>query len=74
MFRRETYHDKVILISYDATFTKMDDNAMRSQYIGKNIKELNHSIDSIRAKCDSVGDDIGKQLKIFPELTFEHDI
>lgn len=66
MFRRETYHDKVILISYDATFTKMDDNAMRSQYIGKNIKELNHSIDSIRAKCDSVGDDIGKQLKLDP--------
>ncbi len=66
MFRRETYHDKVILIPYDATFTKMDDNTMRSQYIGKNIDQLNHSIDSLQSKCDSVGDDIGRQLQMDP--------
>lgn len=53
MYRRETFHDKEILIPYDANFTRMDDEAMRSQYVGKNITELQQSIDSINCKVDS---------------------
>lgn len=53
MYRRETFHDKEILIPYDANFTRMDDEAMRSQYVGKNITELQQSIDSISCKVDS---------------------
>lgn len=68
MYRRETFHDKEILIPYDATFTRMDDGAMRSQYIGKNITELRHSIDSVQTRVDSVGDVIADEFKAIPVL------
>ena len=53
LYRRETFHDKEILIPYDANFTRMDDETMRSQYVGKNITELRQTIDSVRLKVDS---------------------
>ena len=43
MYRRETFHDKVIMIPYDANFNRMDDENMKSQYVGKNISELQQS-------------------------------
>ncbi len=66
MYRRESYHDKDILIPYDATFTRMDDDNMRSQYIGKDIAELRQSIDSIQTKVDSVGDMMAQQMQLRP--------
>jgi lipopolysaccharide export system permease protein len=62
LFRRESFHEKEILIPYDATFTRMDDNTMKSQYIGKNISELQHTIDSVRLRVDSAGTQISKDL------------
>lgn len=53
MYRRESFHDKEIMIPYDANFTRMDDETMRSQYVGKNITELQQSIDSISTRVDS---------------------
>lgn len=54
-FRRETFLDKEILIPFDANFNRLDDQAMRKQYVGKNIAELRHTIDSINHRVDSVG-------------------
>ena len=54
-FRRETFFDKEILIPFDANFNRLDDQTMRKQYVGKNIKELQHTIDSINHRVDSVG-------------------
>ena len=53
LYRRETFHDKEIMIPYDANFTRMDDETMKSQYVGKNITELRQTIDSMRLKVDS---------------------
>ena len=53
LYRRETFHDKEIVIPYDANFTRMDDETMRSQYVGKDITELRQTIDSMRLKVDS---------------------
>ena len=53
LYRRETFHDKEILIPYDANFSRMDDETMRSQYVGKDIAELRQTIDSVRLKVDS---------------------
>ena len=50
LYRRESFHDKEILIPYDANFTRMDDETMKSQYVGKDIGQLQHSIDSITLK------------------------
>ena len=53
LYRRETFHDKEILIPYDANFTRMDDETMKSQYVGKDITELRQTIDSVKLKVDS---------------------
>lgn len=55
-FRREGFSDKQIYFAFDANFNRMDEGAMRSQYIGKNVSELNASIDSIKHIVDSIGD------------------
>ena len=54
-FRRETFVDKQILIPFDANFNRLDEQGMRDQYVGKNISQLNHSIDSIGNRVDSIG-------------------
>ena len=61
-YRRESFKDKEIMIPFDANFTRMDDSTMRNQYVGKNIAELRHTIDSVNVKLDSVGDMFGKEL------------
>ena len=66
MFRRESFHDKQLVIPYDATFSKIDDNTMRSQYIGKDLKELRHSVDSMRSHLDSAGYQLGHEILATP--------
>lgn len=79
MFRRESFDKKEIFIPYDANFTRMDDQTMKSQYIGKNISELNHTIDSVSKRVDSVGTQINNEMKVLavvgvPSVTYEaHD-
>ena len=66
LYRRETFHDKEILIPYDANFTRMDDETMRSQYVGKNITELRQTIDSVRLKVDSAATMVLARLRSQP--------
>lgn len=63
-FRRETFKDKEVLIPFDANFTRMDDGQMRKQYVGKNIAELNQTIDSVSKRIDSVGDSYSRLLQV----------
>lgn len=62
-FRRESFTDKKIYLMFDANFNRIDESAMRRQYIGKNISELKVSIDSIGAIVDSIGDTYATDLK-----------
>jgi len=66
LYRRETFKNKEILIPYDASFTRMDDQNMRSQYVGKDIAELSHTIDSVRLKVDSAANQVVGKLKLLP--------
>lgn len=66
LYRRETFHDKEILIPYDANFTRMDDETMRSQYVGKNITELRQTIDSVRIRVDSAATLIVSKMRTQP--------
>ena len=66
LYRRETFHDKEIMIPYDANFTRMDDETMKSQYVGKNITELRQTIDSVRLKVDSAATVVLAQLRSKP--------
>lgn len=62
-FRRESFTDKQIYLMFDANFNRIDEGAMRRQYIGKNIEELKVAIDSIGAIVDSIGERYGNDLK-----------
>lgn len=66
LYRRETFKDKEIMIRYDANFTRMDEDAMRSQYVGKNITELRATIDSVNLHVDSVAFQISNDLRAMP--------
>ena len=62
-FRRETFDDKQVYFAFDANFNRIDEQGIRSQYVGKNIAELNVAIDSIQEKVDSIGNAFGTELK-----------
>ena len=68
MYRREAFKNKEIIIPYDDNFTRMDDETMRSQYIGKNITELRHTIDSVGLRVDSVASTVSRELRAEPIL------
>ena len=69
-FRREEFADKEVLIPFDANFNRLDEGGMRNQYVGKNISELQHTIDSVGERIDSTGLIYTKELNVtaFPLL------
>ena len=66
LYRRESFGHKEILIPFDATFNRMGDETMSNQYIGKNFKELSHTIDSLTVRSDSIGDGLADKLRDEP--------
>ena len=68
MYRREAFKFKEIVIPYDDNFTRMNDETMKQQYIGKNITELRHSIDSVQHRLDSAGTLAGNELRLYPSV------
>lgn len=67
-YRRESFKLKEILLAFDAGFNRMDESGMRNQYVGKNIKELRATIDSVGQRVDSVGNIYAEALKNTPYL------
>lgn len=53
-YRRETFKTKEILIAFDANFSRTDESFMQNQYMGKNLEDLQSSIDSMTVKLDSI--------------------
>ena len=53
-YRRESFSTKDILIEFDAKFNRTDESFMQNQYLGKNLKDLQLSIDSMNCKLDSI--------------------
>lgn len=53
-YRRESFSTKDILIEFDANFNRTDESFMQNQYLGKNLKDLQLSIDSMNCKLDSI--------------------
>ena len=62
-YRRESFTLKEILLTFDANFNRLDEEGMRNQYVGKNIAQLQATIDSVGLRVDSVGRTYGEQAK-----------
>ncbi len=54
-FRREEFTDKQVYFTFDANFNRMDESGIRSQYVGQNVSQLRHSLDSLSRRVDSIG-------------------
>lgn len=65
-FRREHFIDKQVYFPFDANFNRLDEGGMRSQYIGQNVSQLLHSIDSIGREVDSVGAVYAHEIRTLP--------
>lgn len=62
-YRREVFSRKEILIPFDAGFNRIDESTMADKYVGKNISELKEAVDSMSLIVDSIGTQIGGELK-----------
>lgn len=62
LYRREMFARKELLIAFDANFERMDEGDMRSLYIGQDVSQLRHSIDSIHSRLDSIGRAYGNEV------------
>ncbi len=67
-YRREMFAQKEIMIAFDANFNRMDEEGMRNQYVGKNIEELQATIDSVNCRIDSIGSDYARAIKEMPYM------
>lgn len=52
---KEYFAEKIIFIPFDANFELMGDDYLKSQFVGKNLRELIAYSDSTRVATDSVG-------------------
>lgn len=53
-YQRESFRYREILIEFDANFERTDESLLQNQYIGKNLKDLQSSIDTMGYRLDSV--------------------
>lgn len=67
-FRREHFSEKEVYFPFDANFNRVDEGGIRSQYVGQNISELRHSIDSIGRQVDSIGSRYATELRTMPVM------
>ncbi len=71
-YRREQFDEKSIIVAFDTSFSRMDEGGMRNQYVGKNITELQATIDSLNIKVDSAGYSQGRLLVETPMLGIDY--
>lgn len=67
-YRRESFSEKSILLNFDANFNRMDEEGMRNQYVGKNIAQLQATIDSVGSIVDSLGANYSRAIISEPRL------
>lgn len=67
-YRRESFDLKEIMLKFDTNFNRMDEQGMRNQYVGKNMAELQATIDSVGERVDSLGNVYGNALREYPYL------
>lgn len=69
-YRRESFSDKEVMLKFDSNFNRMDEQGMRNQYVGKNMAELQATIDSVTERVDSLGSVYSSALREHPYLGY----
>ncbi len=54
-FDRETFLFKTLLIDFDSNFNLMDKNMLTGMPTAKNMKQIEHTVDSLNQELDSIG-------------------
>lgn len=54
-FDRETFNYKALLIDFDSNFNMMDKNLLNGMASAKNMRQIDHSVDSMNHELDSIG-------------------
>ena len=54
-YRRETFREKHIIIDFDGGFNMVDGGFLSDRADSKNMAEIDHSLDSLRVRADSIG-------------------
>lgn len=53
-YRRETFGKKEAIIDFNANISKLGETTMKDNYMSKNLEKLDHSIDSLTKRVDSI--------------------
>ena len=61
-YRRETFTHKRLVIDFATEFNRYDESVLDDQHVSKDVNQLVHSIDSMRAHSDSVSRDQSNRL------------
>lgn len=62
-YDRETFRYKQFLIDFDSNFSMMDADMLRDMASAKNMRQIEHSVDSVNKELDSLGRDFYKVLR-----------
>jgi lipopolysaccharide export system permease protein len=63
-YRKETFNYKELLIVFDANFNRASESLMEGRYIGKDLSNLQASIDSVTARLDSIKREYARQIYV----------
>lgn len=61
-YRRETFDTMEMLIEFDGNFNMRDESMFQNRFVGKNLANLQHSIDSMTVTVDSIKEAESKAL------------
>ena len=62
-YRRETFREKHIIIDFDGGFNMVDGGFLSDRADSKNMAEIDHSLDSLRVRADSIGRTMYVEIK-----------
>ncbi len=61
-YRRESFEEKEVFIPYNSDLQRTDESAISSRHVGKNLKQLVASVDSLDGRIDSINNVYSTQL------------
>lgn len=71
-YSRENFTKKDVIITFDTGFDRMDESNLEGTQIAKNISMLQHSIDSMNFRLDSINVQDRKTILKHTYLTYRH--